>query len=120
MSDLDKAEELLKNDNVVNVETTATSDYLKGRAVFFNKYAVAATKARVYYSMGDEANAAKYAKQVIDATNNFSLKKYSSLSDVKRFPAAGELIFGLYNNTLSSTISTLSITDSTWNIYRRT
>jgi len=58
LSDLDKAEELLKNDDVVNVETTASSDYLKGRAVFFNKYAVAATKARVYYAMGDEANAA--------------------------------------------------------------
>ncbi len=112
LSDLDKAEELLKNDDVVNVETTASSDYLKGRAVFFNKYAVAATKARVYYAMGDEANAAKYAKQVIDATNNFSLKKYSSLSDVKRFPAAGELIFGLYNNTLSSTISTLFLSQT--------
>ena len=62
--------------------------------------------------MGDEANAAKYAKQVIDATNNFSLKKYSSLSDVKRFPAAGELIFGLYNNTLSSTISTLFLSQT--------
>ena len=112
LSDLDKAEELLKNDDVVNVETTASSDYLKGRAVFFNKYAVAATKARVYYAMGDEAKAAKYAKRVIDATNNFSLKKYSSLSDVKRFPAAGELIFGLYNNTLSSTISTLFLSQT--------
>ncbi len=100
MSDLDKAEELLKNDDVVNVETTASSDYLKGRAVFFNKYAVAATKARVYYAMGDVTNAAKYAKQVIDATNNFSLKKYSSLSDVKRIVIQAEDQFSCCRETL--------------------
>ena len=100
LKDLDMAESLLADDNEVSVEQTPTSDYLKGRAVFFNKYAVAATKARVYYAMGDTANAAKYARLVIAATNNFSLKKLTSMADVKRFPATGELIFGLYNNTL--------------------
>ena len=103
LSDLDKAEELLKNDDVVNVETTASSDYLKGRAVFFNKYAVAATKARVYYAMGDEANAAKYAKQVIDATNNFSLKKYSSLST---FTEGRRDLENLYETSAFSATST--------------
>lgn len=112
LSDLDKAEELLKKDNVVDVESEATEDYLKGRAVLFNKYAVAATKARIYYAMGDVQNAAKYAKQVIDATGNFSLKKYSSLNDVKRFPAKGELIFGLYNNSLSNTISSMFLSQT--------
>lgn len=106
LNDLDKAEALLANDDVVNIETAATSDYLKGRAAFFNKYAVAATKARVYYAMGDTANAAKYAKQVIASTSNFALKKLNSMADVKRFPAKNELIFGLYNNTLSSDIAT--------------
>ena len=105
LKDLDTAESLLADDNEVNVEQTPTSDYLKGRAVFFNKYAVAATKARVYYAMGDTANAAKYARLVIAATSNFSLKKLTSMADVKRFPATGELIFGLYNNTLSADIS---------------
>ena len=105
LKDLDTAESLLADDNEVNMEQTPTSDYLKGRAVFFNKYAVAATKARVYYAMGDTANAAKYARLVIAATSNFSLKKLSSMADVKRFPATGELIFGLYNNTLSADIS---------------
>ena len=85
LKDLDMAESLLADDNEVSVERTPTSDYLKGRATFFNKYAVAATKARVYYAMGDTANAAKYARLVIAAT--------------------GELIFGLYNNTLSADIS---------------
>ena len=105
LKDLDTAESLLADDNEVNVEQTPSSDYLKGRAVFFNKYAVAATKARVYYAMGDTANAAKYARLVIAATSNFSLKKLTSMADVKRFPATGELIFGLYNNTLSADIS---------------
>lgn len=106
LNDLNQAETLLAGDNEVNIEATATSDYLKGRAAFFNKYAVAATKARVYYAMGDTANAAKYARQVIASTSNFALKKLNSMTDVKRFPATGELIFGLYNNTLSSDIST--------------
>ena len=105
LKDLDMAESLLADDNEVSVERTPTSDYLKGRATFFNKYAVAATKARVYYAMGDTANAAKYARLVIAATGNFSLKKLTSMADVKRFPATGELIFGLYNNALSADIS---------------
>ena len=73
--------------------------------MLFNKYAVAATKARVYYAMGNYTEAARYAQQVLDATSNFKLKKLSSLDDVKRYPANGEMIFGLYNDKLSSNIS---------------
>ena len=112
LKDLDEAERLLADDNEVNIEQTPTSDYLKGRAAFFNKYAVAATKARVYYAMGDTANAAKYARQVIAATSNFSLKKLTSMANVKRFPATGELIFGLYNNTLSAEISSIFLSQT--------
>ena len=105
LADLNEAETLLANDTVVNVETSPSSDYLKGRGVLFNKYAVAATKARVYYAMGNYTEAARYAQQVLDATSNFKLKKLSSLDDVKRYPANGEMIFGLYNDKLSSNIS---------------
>ena len=93
LADLNEAETLLANDTVVNVETSPSSDYLKGRGVLFNKYAVAATKARVYYAMGNYTEAARYAQQVLDATSNFKLKKLSSLDDVKRYPANGEMIF---------------------------
>lgn len=106
LNDLNEAEQLLTNDSVVDVEILATADYTKGRAVFFNKYAVAATKARVYYAMGDNENAAKYAQQVIDATHNFQLNTLSSMNTVKRFPATSELIFGLYNTTLGESILT--------------
>ena len=120
LKDLDMAESLLADDNEVSVERTPTSDYLKGRATFFSKYAVAATKARVYYAMGDTANAAKYARLVIAATSNFSLKKLTSMADVKRFPATGELIFGLYNNTLSADISfNVPFANGARNIHRR-
>ena len=105
LADLNEAETLLANDTIVNVETSPSSDYLKGRGVLFNKYAVAATKARVYYAMGNYTEAARYAQQVLDATSNFKLKKLSSLDDVKRYPANGEMIFGLYNDKLSSNIS---------------
>ena len=67
---------MLANDTVVNVETSPSSDSLKGRGVLFNKYAVAATKARVYYAMGNYTEAARYAQQVLDATSNFKLKKF--------------------------------------------
>lgn len=80
---------------------------------------VAATKARVYYAMGDTANAAKYARQVIAATSNFSLKKLTSMANVKRFPATGELIFGLYNNTLSAEISSIFLSQTARNVHRR-
>ena len=113
LADLDEAEKLLENDSVVNVETTPTSDYLSGRAVFFNKYAVAATKARVYYAMGDTAHAAQYARKVIAATGVFTLKKLTTMENVKRFPAKNELIFGLYNTTLSSSIASTFLPVST-------
>lgn len=104
LNDLNEAEQLLANDSIVEVEATPTSEYTSGRAVLFNKYAVAATKARVYYAMGDNVNAAKYAEQVIKATHNFELKKLTSMAGVKRFPATSELIFGLNNEKLGEGI----------------
>ena len=112
LNDLDEAEKLLANDNVVNVEKNPTNDYMKGRAVFFNKYAVAATKARVYYSMGKYDLAAKYAKIVVDSKDNFSLKKLTSMDGVKRFPATNELIFGLYNTSLSKEIAQMFLSQT--------
>lgn len=105
LKDLDEAEKLLQEDSVIEASTTPKQDYRADRAAMFNKYAVYATKARVYYAMGKYNEAANYAEKVIKSKNNFYLKKLTSMEQVKRFPAKGELIFGLYNNQLSSNIA---------------
>ena len=47
--------------------------------ILFNKYAVKATKARIYYAMGKYTEAAKCAREVINATQNFKLNTSTSL-----------------------------------------
>lgn len=104
LQDLDKAESLLTNDTVVAPIVEEGSDYENGRARQFNLYAVYATKARVYYTMGNNEKAAEYAKKVIDAKQNFSLTASTDFDKVRRFPADKEMIFGLNNRTLSQNI----------------
>ena len=50
LRDLNKADSLLSDDNDVTYDNTFQRDYHKGRVILFNKYAVKATKARVYYA----------------------------------------------------------------------
>lgn len=104
LQDLNTAENILVNDTVVTPIVDVLNDYNHGRARQFNLYAVYATKARVYYTMGDNENAAKYAKKVIDAKNNFSLTESRDFANVRRFPADKEMIFGLNNRNLSQSI----------------
>lgn len=80
------------------------SEYDFNRPRQFNLYAVYATKARVYWSLGDYTKAADYARRVINAKRNFALAASTQFNDVRRFPAKGEMIFGLYNNGLSQSI----------------
>lgn len=112
LSDLDAAEQLLSEDVEVKSETRVSANFRAGRVAHFNKYAVYATKARVYYTMGDYANAAKYAQLVVDATGNFSLVASSNVSAVRRFPASQELIFGLNNAALSQIIYDVFLKDT--------
>ena len=79
--DLDAAEELLKNDPLVEGDNEYLNDwYQYGDDIFkptddwqyfrqqrFNYYAVKGTKARYYHWIGDKVNAVKYAKEVIDS-----------------------------------------------------
>lgn len=76
--DLDAAEELLKHDPLVEGnnydlndwyqnEGEPTDDWQYFRQQRFNYYAVKGTKARYYHWIGDETNAVKYAKEVIDS-----------------------------------------------------
>ena len=54
--------------------------------------------------MGNYTEAAKYAREVINATQNFKLNTSTSLDSVMRFPANKEMIFGVYAADRSTTI----------------
>ena len=70
--DLNQADSLLTDDNDVTYDNNFVRDYSKGRVILFNKFAVKATKARVYYAMGNYTEAAKYAREVINAHRTLS------------------------------------------------
>ena len=107
LKDLDEAERLLSDiDETVSLDGTQSTDFWSRRAVHFNKYAVYATKARVYQAMGNSAKAAEYAKKVTDHTASFKLAGRNSFESVRRFPATGELIFGLYANSFLDDFAT--------------
>lgn len=100
ISDLLEAEQLLADDvkYFTYPKTNASHSFLKDREIHFNLYAVKALLARVYLTKGDKINAAKYAKEVIDA-NKFSLLGQSEVSaGIYRgvlYPK--ESIFGLFS-----------------------
>lgn len=104
LNDLNEAETLLADDDDVSYDGTFQRDYSKGRVMLFNKYAVKATKARVYYAMGNYTEAARCAREVIAANQLFKLNSASTIDAVMRFPANKEMIFGLYNNTKGEAI----------------
>ena len=72
----------------------------------FNKYAVYATKARVYNAMGERAKAIEYAQKVIAHSADFGLADRSAFANVTRFPADRELVFGLYAPKFLDWVST--------------
>lgn len=103
LSDLDLAESLLQDDDEIRAEQKWSASLRAGRVAHLNKFAIKALKARVYNAMGDKANAIKYAREVI-ASNNFTLASSSNFSGIRRFPAEGELIFGLHNVSLGEAV----------------
>jgi hypothetical protein len=99
--DLLEAYGLLTDDPIkVNGRKNADlTDYNSGIAENFrgcrmNYYAVCATLARLFMWKGDKATAAKYAQEVIDATNIFHLVKRNELQGNYLYQC--EIIFGLY------------------------
>lgn len=113
LEDLDRAEELLSGDPLDKTDvakSTGPSSYRMSRYVHFNKVAVDALRARVYHSMGDYENAAKYSSKVINESGGlFALVKPGDFASVRRFPAGGELIFGLFTRRLNEPVSSLFI-----------
>lgn len=97
ITDLLQAESLLKdNDPIVEANAAIDDTYFKksSRATHLNYYAVCGLLARAYQYAGDNKNAGKWAKVVIDS-NAFT---WNSLTDWQKsnYVATKELLFNLY------------------------
>ncbi len=108
--DLDSAYVLLKNDPIQIygrwVDKDDQSKYgdamnvtdlaFNFRGIRMNYYAVCATLARVYMLKEDYTNALRYANEVIEATDVFSLVKREDWGVTKNLMFERELIWGVY------------------------
>ncbi len=92
LADLLEAERLLDNEEEYENE----GSFMLDRQIHFNKYAVKATLARVYLTMGDKVNAAKYAKEVIDAEKYYLKEMTEVKNDLAGVLSVKECIFGVY------------------------
>lgn len=92
IADLLEAELLLDNEDMYE----GLGNYMLDRQIHFNKYAVWATLARVYLTMGDSENACKYAQKVIDESG-FALREKTKEHDVAGVLSETECIFGIYS-----------------------
>lgn len=100
IADLLAAEELLAKDveYFTFPKVNPAEPFIRDRETHFNLYAVQATLARVYLTMGDKTNAAVYAKKVIDAAKFRLIDKNEFATNLPKgtlYPT--ETIFGLYN-----------------------
>lgn len=111
LRDLDQAEQLLSEDEHIARDGDFEPNFVQAhRVVHFNKYAVFATKARVYRLMRRYDEAAKYARLVIQHSSDFHLAARGEFSTVTRFPAPGELIFGLYAPSFLQHVASIFLT----------
>lgn len=99
LADLDAADALLATDE--NLLTTPRNNqrasvFENYRHTHFNRYAVWATKARVYQAMGNKSQAAYYALRVIDS-QKFPLVQRNEVKDfLAGYLSEKETIFGLH------------------------
>ena len=91
IADLLEAERLLDNEE----DYEGLGNYMLDRQIHFNKYAVWGTLARVYLTMGDKENAAKYAKKVID-DGKYTLREKTKENDLAGVLSETECFFGIY------------------------
>ena len=99
LADLHEAEQLLENED----EYEGVGNYMLDRQIHFNKYAVLATLARVYLTMGDNENACKYAQKVIDESG-FALREATKEYDLAGVLSETECIFGIYSKNFYSQV----------------
>lgn len=104
LADLERAEALMGDDETIRQDAPTATEFTSNRVVHLNKYAVYALYARVYTIMGNAEKALEYADKVIA---KFPLATSARFASVKRFPAAGEMVFGLYAPRFASAALTL-------------
>ncbi len=92
LADLHEAEKLLADEELYADE----GSYMLDRQIHFNKYAVKATLARVYLTMGDKENAARYAKEVIEDKKYYLKEMTEVKNDLAGVLSKKECIFGVY------------------------
>lgn len=92
IADLTEAETLLANEAMYENE----SNFMLDRQIHFNLYAVQATLARVYLTMGNNDMAAEYALKVIAAGKQTLKEKTEVVNDLAGVLSVKETIFGLY------------------------
>lgn len=85
-------------------DNTNYDKFLNYQETHLNVYAIEALLARVYWYMGDNANAARYAKSVVDA-GAFPLVNENEVKDyVAGVLSPKETLFGLFSTTWASTV----------------
>lgn len=100
LADLHEAERLLADEE----KYEGTSSYMLDRQIHFNLYAVKATLARVYFTMGNKVNAAKYAKEIIDAKKYYLKEMTEVENDLAGVLSQKECIFGIYYSEFYSLV----------------
>ena len=93
IADLLEAEQLLVNEE----EFENTSNFMLDRQIHFNIYAVQATLARVYLTMGNKEQAAIYAQKVIDGGRYMLKGKTEVVNDLAGVLSRKETLFGIYH-----------------------
>lgn len=93
LADLHKADTLLAKED----DYEGTSNYMLDRQIHFNRYAVQATLARVYLTMGNKEQAAKYARLAIANNGKYMLKEKTKVKDdLAGVLSEKECLFGVY------------------------
>ena len=92
IADLLEAEQLLADEDKYVGKTTFMTD----RQIHFNLYAVQATLARVYLTMGNKEKAYEYASKVIEYSGKVLKEKTEVINDLAGVLSSKETIFGVY------------------------
>ncbi len=101
LADLLEAERLLADEGMyVN-----SSTFMNDRQIHFNLYAVQATLARVYLTMGNKDKAYEYAKKVIDNSGRSLTEKTKVQGDLAGVLSRTETVFGVYYAQFYSLVS---------------
>ncbi len=100
LRDLKEAEQLLANEAAYK----DASNFMTERKIHFNLYAVKATLARVYLTMGNKEKALEYALDVIEHSGRKLTEKTEVDGDLAGVLSNNETIFGIYYGNFYSVV----------------